>query len=207
MRAFIAVRPPEELRVRLAEAAAGRVRPPGTGRMGVEGARFVPAENLHLTLKFLGDVDPAKQPAVEASLLGVARGQRPFRVTLDGAGGFPDVRRPRILWVGTAEGAGELAALAAQVQAAMAPLGWAREEKGFRAHITLGRVRRPRPGTDAARWAAALAAQEFGSFEVTELVLFESVLRPEGPRYQPLRRFPLTVEGLHPDPAPQKNRP
>ncbi len=195
VRTFIAVRPPDPLCDHIAAVVRGRRRPAGAGRMDVDGARWVPPENLHYTVKFLGDLSASKRPEVEAALEGVGRRHAAFDAELTGAGCFPGAKRPRILWVGMGEGAAALAALAQDVDAAIEPLGWGPETRRFKAHLTVGRVKRPTPRSDAAAWIRAVEGHSLGSFRVAELILFQSHLRPNGPLYTPLKRITLVGGG------------
>ncbi len=195
MRTFIAVRPPDPLCDDIAAAVRGRRRPPGAGRMDVDGVRWVPPANLHYTVKFLGDLPEARLPEMEAALAAVATHHAPFTARLVGAGCFPTVQRPRILWVGMGEGAPALAALARDVEAAVAALGWEPERRGFEPHLTVGRLTRPTARSDGAAWVRALDGIVLGDFRVTELILFKSLLRPQGPLYTPLKRITLVAGG------------
>ncbi len=195
VRTFIAVRPPDPLCDHISNVVRGSRRPAGAGRMDVDGVRWVPPGNLHYTVKFLGDLSAARRPELEAALDAVGARHAAFDAELTGAGCFPAVKRPRILWVGMGEGAAALAALARDVDAAVEPLGWAPEDRPFKAHLTVGRVKRPTPRSDAAAWIRALEGHPFGRFPVATLVLFQSLLRPQGPLYTPLKRITLVGGG------------
>ena len=167
-------------------------------------------ENLHLTLKFLGDVDTARLDALAARLAAIVTQQPPFTMTVAGVGGFPSFKRPRVLWVGVSAGA--LEPLAAAVDAACAAEGFPLETRPFHPHVTLGRVRSDRGdprgrrshsrrrdrGTPRPDAAAALAARcapdrdlRFGDAPAVALVLFRSRLSPDGARYEPLAHLPF----------------
>ena len=180
-RLFVALEPPEAVRRRIAQAEAGLRR--GAGR-AAEDVRWVPAENVHLTLQFLGAVPHDRVAAVAAAVAAAAAASRPLALEVKGAGGFPNARRARVLWLGLG---GELAALAALVQdlgGRLAPLGFAPEARPFAPHLTLGRARdgRGAPGMGGALAEAALA--EGVGWRSTEVVLFESHLSPKGARYE-----------------------
>lgn len=152
--------------------------------------RWIPAENLHLTLKFLGDVEEARVPSIRAAVRDALMDNTRFRVTASGLGVFPDSRRPRVLWVGLASP--ELARLAGQVERALEPLGFGRTASPFRPHVTIGRWRRPesrdeRLRGELARWRD----HEFGEFRIDAATLFRSTLGPSGAVYDPLEVFPL----------------
>jgi RNA 2',3'-cyclic 3'-phosphodiesterase len=195
VRTFIAVRPPDPLCDHIAEVVRGRRRPVGAGRMAVDGVRWVPPENLHYTVKFLGELTAARLPEMEAALEAVGRRHVAFDAALAGGGCFPGAQRPRILWVGMGEGAAALTALAADVEAAVAPMGWEPERRPFKPHLTVGRVKRPTARSDAGDWVRALDGHAVGAFRVTELILFQSFLRAQGPLYTPLKRITLVGGG------------
>jgi 2'-5' RNA ligase len=183
MRLFIAVNLPSEVRQRLA-AVQDRLR---SAQADVS---WVRAENMHATLKFLGETEESRLDRIRPALVEVARGKAPFPIRVSGLGSFGG-RVPRVVWVGIEAGAEPLSGLAKDVEAAMARLGFPREKRGFSAHLTLGRVRSPR---NAAALLAALGqadAGPFGTVVVTQFDLMQSELRPTGSVYTVLDRFPL----------------
>jgi len=196
LRTFVAVEIAEEVRRRAAEIVE-RLR---AGDAGV--VKWVDPRNLHLTIKFLGATRRADLPRLGAALWSLAAGAAPFDLELAGAGAFPNLRRPQVIWLGVTAGQGELAALAGAAEATCAELGWTREEKPYRAHLTLGRMREPRRGARStpvgagptAALARALEAERdaaAGRSPVRRLALIESQLRPNGPTYTVLESFPL----------------
>lgn len=153
------------------------------------GVAWIARDNVHLTLKFLGNVETARLDDVERALAVAASGQSWFELTVHGLGAFPSRTRPRVLWAGVAAGGTELTALAARVDEALAALGFPRETRPFAAHATLGRVREPRaqPGL-----AGGLDHHEaFGRQPVTRISLVRSELSPRGARYTELAALPL----------------
>ncbi len=179
MRAFVAVSPPLEVR----EALAGAARElPVVGEV-----RWIRPENVHLTLKFLGDVSREDLPRIAGALEQVSLRHGPFEAGLSSFGGFPSARRARILWAGIGEGSEPLRALARDVEASLEPLGFEREDRAYVPHLTLGRAR-GRP--------VALEAVETPSpipgFRVRSVELVESVLGGGGPTYSTLATYPLS---------------
>ncbi len=146
--------------------------------------------NAHITLKFLGDV-PARGPhgieAVVQALSGVIFA--PFALRFAGGGFFPGPARPRVVWAGMAEGAGPCRELAAGVERALAPLGFAPEARPFAAHLTLARVRDAGIGGDWPAVQRLLDAAAWPTVAVTAFTLFRSELGPDGPRYASLGDF------------------
>ena len=162
--------------------------------------RWVKPVNLHLTLSFLGDVDPPDIDAVARVLSGSAANTPIFDLSPRGMGVFPNIRQPRILWVGMAGQTDMLKSLQKSVADALAPLGFAANKRPYRGHLTIGRIK---PRTHQGRLVDALRAhQEFVSqaFTVKRLVIFKSDLRPDGPVYTRLYEMPLgTSTALHPN--------
>ena len=105
------------------------------------GVRWVDPEGIHLTLKFLGDIEPALVEDVLRAMEQAASGTAPFQLHLDGLGVFPNLRRPRVLWAGVGGDMDALGALQEKVEAAMEGLAFPRERRAFSPHLALGRVR------------------------------------------------------------------
>jgi len=154
--------------------------------------RWVQAESMHLTLKFLGEPDRKTFDAVAEALSAPLEGFGALRLEPRGLGAFPTPRRARVLWVGLAGDVAALARLALTVESRMETVGIPREGRAFAPHLTLGRARGP-AGIDGVD--AALRAEEGYAgppFTVTEIVLYESRLRPQGPQYIPRKTIPLS---------------
>ena len=153
------------------------------------GVAWVAAENLHITLKFLGGVEDTWLSDVAAAV-GKAADVRAFDVELRGLGAFPAPTRPRVVWAGTAD-APAFAELAAGVDRALIAFGFPPAERGFTAHVTLGRVRAPRRDPALAAALTAAATRPFGTLRVARLSLMRSDLSPRGARYTELHGWPL----------------
>ncbi|MCS7238388.1 MAG: RNA 2',3'-cyclic phosphodiesterase [Thermoguttaceae bacterium] len=154
--------------------------------------KWVEPENLHITIKFLGEVLSRDIYHICQAVQKAVAQIEPFPLVVAGAGAFPDVIRPRTIWLGLSEGEEQLARLQRSVEDALLPLGFPREGRPFKAHLTLGRVRRASPGL--ARLAQLLRDQaSFSGAEtfVEEVVVFSSELTPEGPIYEPLATLRL----------------
>jgi len=185
MRQFLAARLPDPVREEVASLQA-RVSP------ALRGWRWLRPEGIHLTLRFLGEVEPDLD-ARGRELWGSAITEcLPFHIRLTGLGCFPPRGQPRVLWVGIeeTEPGGALAALAARLETAARELGFAAESRPFRPHLTLARRARSGP-TDTPD-----SLRENGAADgwVREVVLHRSELKPTGARYTALRTFPLTGE-------------
>ena len=179
VRAFVAVFPPPEVRETLVRAA--RKLPVG-GEV-----RWVRPANVHLTLKFLGDVAEADLSRVGAVLEAIRGRHEPFEVAFSGFGAFPSGRRARILWAGIGEGSERLRALARDVELSLEPLGFEREARPYTPHLTLGRAR----GRPASLVDTAEASEPGPHFWVRRMELMKSVLGGAGAEYSTLAAYPF----------------
>jgi 2'-5' RNA ligase len=154
--------------------------------------KWVEANNLHLTLKFLGDVASQEIPRVcETVQLGAAEVD-PFEVEVRGAGAFPNTRRPRTLWLGVGAGQQEMVALHDRVEDPLRKLGFRPEHRRYEPHLTIGRVRRGGPGLAALGQLLEQRADYIaGRVKVSQVVVFASQLGREGPTYEALSRARL----------------
>jgi 2'-5' RNA ligase len=180
VRAFIAIRCPDELKKGLSEAQK-KIAPFGD-------MKLVEPANLHMTLKFLGDVADAKVDAVIDALKPISEKQR-FVMSLHGIGVFPNPAYVRVVWAGVDEGARETEHLSREIDDRLHTLGFPRDER-FHPHFTLARVRAV-DKEKMNKFLATYAAGEFGSFTVSSVDLMESRLSPKGPAYSILKDFKL----------------
>lgn len=149
-----------------------------------DGVKWVPVDNLHLTLKFLGDVDNRDVPQVCDVIRQCCEGQEAFDLHFRGLGGFPDLQRARVLWAGITEGGEVLTELVARLEARFADLGFKPEHRDYRPHLTLGRARsgrRVRP--EVAERVAAQQDRDLGRMQADEVRLYASFLDRSGPSY------------------------
>jgi 2'-5' RNA ligase len=180
VRAFVAVELPGEARKRLGELV-NELR----GALGA-GIRWVEPSDVHLTLKFLGDVPDARVDELIAQCQARARATAPFDVALAGLGAFPSARQARVLWTGVTDGARELGRLARKLDSACARCGVERERRPYQPHLTLGRLRAPR-----ALAIAGLEGPKGIAFHVDDVVFYASRLSPRGAVHTPLARLAL----------------
>jgi 2'-5' RNA ligase len=186
MRCFVAIDLPSDVRGGLGAAGDGlRVVAPRAD------IRWVATAAMHLTLKFLGEVPEERVAAIRDSLAVVAATTPPMMLTCAGLGVFPGPSRPRVVWAGITDGLRELGLLAAAVERAVEPLGYAPERRPFRGHVTLGRVRSPRGFGPLARAIEGEGRAGFGTWMVAHVVLYRSHLRRTGSVYEPLATLPL----------------
>jgi len=150
-------------------------------------ARWVRPENLHVTLKFIGNVDAGKLEAIRA-VLGEVRTGGDVELRFRGVGFFPNEKRPRVLWAGIAASP-NLAPLAAEIDARLEKLGIARETREYAPHLTLARFDPPGISEKLRAAAQENATREFGAVRTGEFHLFESKTRPTGAEYTRLSSF------------------
>lgn len=182
MRLFVALDVPEEIH----DALAALIR---RFESICRGARWIRAENLHVTLKFIGEVEEAKLPAIEASLSQV-NSRDPFEIEFHHFGFFPNERRPRVFWVGMESGP-SMAELSAEIDSNLQPLGVPHEEKDFQPHLTLARFNTLDGFSKLREVVSGLAEQEFGKTTAREFHLYQSVLKRGGAEYTRLATFPF----------------
>lgn len=184
MRLFVAVEVPGRV-----EAALSRVRE--AADPDLVHARWVPSGNIHLTLRFLGEVSPARLDSVEEALALIRSSRLALEVA--GVGFFPSARAPLVLWAGVRGGG--LASLADHVDRAVATSGIPRQGPGFQPHLTLARA--PRKGTigrAVVEAATRFDRELFASFTADRFVLFRSRTHPDGARYTAVAEFGLDAE-------------
>ena len=160
--------------------------------LSVEGVNFSQAA-AHVTLRFLGERSDAQVAEVISALAPVASETPPFRLELAGGGAFPDLRRPRVVWVGVGAGAMELTELERRISDALTTVGIPKEPRAFTPHLTLFRVRNASDAARAQKTVERLAGRTFGSTMVDHLQVKESTLTSEGAEHRTFSSLPLRV--------------
>jgi len=156
--------------------------------------RWVPATNIHLTLKFLGDVSLANLDLLKKMLRAEVANYKAFEISVGGAGAFPTLHRPRVIWVGV-EAPPELGVVQAGVEGMAARLGYTPEERPFSPHLTLGRVSRNTTASDHRAISAVLEKEKvgfLGALCVRSVELYKSDLSPSGAVYTNIFSVPLS---------------
>jgi 2'-5' RNA ligase len=184
VRAFIAIDLDREIK----DALIALVRELRATRADV---RWVAPDGMHLTLKFLGPIDEGQLLRVKTVMSEVAGRHRSFPLKLQGTGAFPGELSPRVLWAGIAAGP-ELAALQSDLDATLEADGFEKEKRDFTPHLTLGRVKGPDRVPKAMAELAKHHDGSFGAMVVTRIILFESLLHPEGAEYRIVFEAPLS---------------
>jgi len=187
LRAFIAIEISQQIQQAIHKATSNLRSELGAA------IRWVSPENIHLTLKFLGDISPAQVDALTQMLRAQADSVPAFDVEVGGLGSFPDVKRARVLWIGLHAPA-ELSVLSRGIESACARLGYESEKRGFSPHLTIGRVRQDASAADAQKIRRALEAAKvdsLGAVRVDSVYLFKSDLKRDGAVYTKLFSAPL----------------
>lgn len=185
IRLFIALPLPAEVEAELDRLLA-QLRPKSSN------VKWVPSRNIHLTVKFLGDTEEKIVGKITSAIDEVATQYQPFESTLDRIGAFPNLRRPRVIWVGGSEpiadasgGAADAARLARDIDHRMRKLRFEKEKRPFKAHLTLGRVRQGRRVDELAAFLESFRLDPI-PLKLDRLVLFKSTLTPKGATYDRL---------------------
>jgi RNA 2',3'-cyclic 3'-phosphodiesterase len=193
-RLFVAVEIEEPARL-AAAGAVQRIRAELSRRRAHLDARWVPADKLHITLWFIGEVDEDRAAAI-VSTLGSPFPYAPFELRLAGLGAFPPSGAPRVLWLGVSTGQEGLGALHAETGARLRPLGFEAERRPYSAHLTIARVKdAPRGSGPIARDVLAGTTVEAGRTAVSAVTLFRSRVTSQGSTYEPVARVPLQAPG------------
>lgn len=150
---------------------------------------WVKPENAHLTLKFLGDVKMKMVPSVTEALTNLCRDLRPFDTALTRPGVFPDLRHPRVVWVGLDDTQRNLARMAESLETALGNIGFRKERRDFQAHITAGRFRSTRNLSSFTKKFVQCSLSATPALTISSVTLFKSTLAASGPIHEPLQKF------------------
>lgn len=182
MRCFIAVDIPESVKRKIeTNFSSVRKRAPDL--------KWVETKNIHITLKFLGEVNERKLPQIEDALRKIAASTPPFQIQIGSPGSFNAGGGIRVLWLGIQSGQDSLAHLAAKIEDAMHKVGFKRERREFKAHLTLARSRKHGPKIRFSQ--LGIPESKYPPFTVSEIILYKSTLTPQGPIYEKLKKFAL----------------
>jgi len=187
-RLFIAMAAPEAVRVEIEKARAEMCRALREARI-----TWTRREQFHMTLKFLGDIEASRLGQLAVALRGACRGFGALDLRAEGVGCFPDLRRPRVIWVGVREEREQLIKLVRAVGNAVADFTMETREERFAGHVTLGRVKdlqRPE-SEELARTVNPITQRSFGQWRADTIEIMRSELSPQGPRYTELLKIPL----------------
>lgn len=188
MRTFIAIELPREIKSFLAELQ-NKLKESGAD------VKWVEPQNIHLTLKFIGEIDENKLDQIARIIENVAQDKKTFSICLSSIGAFPKIDYPRIIWIGIDDkGDTETKQIAEELEDNLTKIGIPKEGRLFSSHITIGRTRSTQNRNKLAQEMKNLmniSGQENLKFAVTKIILFESNLTPKGPIYKVLKEASL----------------
>ena len=184
IRAFIAIELPETIKssIETVQARLKSLELP---------LRWVRVENIHLTMKFLGDIEEIEIESIESVLRDSVKMQAPLTLSAKGVGVFPGIRRPRVLWVGIHDHETGLAGLQKSIENQLHRIGYSKEGRPFKGHLTVGRAKGYVDERKLKEALDSFLAFESSLFTVNEFFIFRSVLKQGGPEYTKLIRIPL----------------
>lgn len=188
IRSFLAVELPGTIRKKIEEVQRDL-------KSSRADARWVNPENIHLTLKFFGNIEESKVEAIATSIDGLIRTTPPFPLKVRGMGAFPDLRHPRVVWMGLIDEKGTLVPLQKAMEASLEKVGFQPEDRSFKPHLTLGRVKSGQGKDALAAMVEKYREDTFGEFQVERVVLFKSDLRPSGSVHTSLKAMVLGASG------------
>ena len=187
MRTFIAIELSDEIRSSLSQIES---------HLKYSGAdvKWVDEKNIHLTLKFLGEIDEEKCNKIKAILDQIADSTRSFEISINNIGAFPKIDHPRVIWVGLDKGSAESKLLAEKIDNALSGIGFEKEARPFTAHLTIGRVRSSKNKQALKEKAGTLELQETRNKRqvISSIILFQSKLTPKGSIYTKLHEARLS---------------
>jgi len=184
IRSFLAIELPGPILRKIGEVQGGL-------KSSHADVRWTSPETIHLTLKFFGNIEESRIDPIFKSIKEPIRSTPPFSLKVRGVGAFPHLKNPRVIWIGLVDEREALPSLQKQIETYLEKVGFQPEDRPFRPHLTLGRMKSSRGKEELAGSMERYREEEFGDFEVEKVVLFKSDLRPSGPIYTPLRELRL----------------
>lgn len=189
MRTFLAIELPPEIK-----DALSRIQ----GQLKSSGAdvKWVLPQNIHLTLKFLGEIDDKRLEKVIEIVDDAVKDKNPFRMRVSSLGAFPKISFPRVIWIGIDKGDKEIKEIARELEEKIAQVGIPKEDRPFSSHITIGRTRSTLNREGLVQGLEKLAGNFEGEnleFTVTKITLFKSTLTPKGPVYEVIKEANLAI--------------
>lgn len=182
MRTFVAILISEGLRQKIASVQDELIK-------AAPAVKWVAQDNFHITVKFLGGVESSRIDTVIKAIAEAVEEIKPFEIEIGGVGAFPSPNRPKTVWVGVTKESGMLAEVAKLVEDALEKLGFERENRPFRSHITVGRVKDDRDARELGPAIKNAEAEQLGPLMVNSVAVMKSDLRREGPVYSALKEI------------------
>ncbi|MCM8789577.1 MAG: RNA 2',3'-cyclic phosphodiesterase [Candidatus Omnitrophica bacterium] len=189
MRVFIAIALPKEIKLKLAKLQ-DELKSSGAD------VKWVEPDNIHLTLKFLGEIDDKQLSAVYKAIEESVKEKQAFSLRISSLGAFPKINYPRVIWLGVDKGDMEVKQIAKDLEERIQKIGIPKDDRAFSSHITIGRVRTGRNKDKLVEGLNKLAevySSESLEFEVKKITLFKSTLTPKGPIYEAIKETNLVT--------------
>ncbi len=187
VRSFLAVELPKPILKKIEEVQ-------GDLRSTHADVRWVNPGKIHLTLKFLGNIEELRIDPIFNSIEETVRNTLPFSLKVRGVGVFPNLKNPRVIWMGLVDGREILISFQKQIETQLEKIGFQREDRPFHPHLTLGRMKSNRGKEELVGGMERHKEEEFGDLQVERVILFKSDLKTTGPIYTPLRDMKLGKE-------------
>ncbi|PID58889.1 RNA 2',3'-cyclic phosphodiesterase [candidate division KSB3 bacterium] len=185
IRSFIAIKIPGDIQEKL-QAIQDKLK------QSEAHVSWTAPENIHLTLQFLGNIEEKQLDELVSAILSSVQDLAPFQLQIGYAGAFPNIRFPRVIWIGvTDDDSGSLKTLQSSVSGGLAQLGFDMERERFQPHLTLGRVRSQKNHSTLLRAIESMVNVWVGELSVRSIFLLKSELRPRGPEYTVLSEIRL----------------
>lgn len=184
IRSFLAIELPKPI-LRKIEEVQGDLRSTHAD------VRWVNPEKIHLTLKFFGDIEESRIDPIFKSIEEPTRNTLPFSLKASGVGAFPQMKNPRVIWMGLVDGKEVLTSFQKQIETQLEKIGFQPENRPFHPHLTLGRMKSSRGKEELIGRMEKHREEEFGDFQVERVILFKSDLKPSGPIYTLLKEIKL----------------
>ncbi len=184
MRTFIAVEIPNEVRIEIGKLI--------TKLKGLEsGVKWVEEKNIHITLKFLGEVKDNDLERLKNLVKDVVAETKIFEVSYEGLGTFPEGKTPRVIWIGIEKGKDELKKIADELEETLSKNGFRKEERDFSSHATIGRVKEKKNIGELKKAIEEKKNIRFGKSTVSHITIMKSTLSPKGPTYEAIEKIKL----------------
>jgi len=150
---------------------------------------WVKKENLHITIKFLGEIEEKQVETINKVLSEISKSIESFEVEIKEIGVFPNLNYPRVIWIEVKDETNNLVSLANLVEEKLAKFGFQKEDKEFTAHLTIGRVKKLNNLSEIKTYVEKYKSIEFGKSKIDSITFFQSILKPEGPEYKVINKF------------------
>ncbi|MFH1784390.1 MAG: RNA 2',3'-cyclic phosphodiesterase [bacterium] len=184
MRTFIALELSDEVRSNISRAI-------DECRSISPQVKWVKQDNIHITLRFLGEVNPADIENVEKATRAASQGHAGFSVAFKGMDGFPNIRNPRVIWVGVTAGGNVVSELSEKIARELICYGFIPDERKFVPHVTIARIKMLKNKAGLAKKVESFKISDFGSASIRRIVIMESMLTSTGPRYSVVKAIDL----------------